>query len=892
MVGGTFANPGLPQFRVYKVLPWTGNPADTGHVVRNAPGPLEDPLAHDSWSEYLNGAAPYGAPVQVWLLPDPNNPGGTVPVQGPADLGEQILWAVYNDADPAQHFNDAGGSAPLGVEIRQLTLGATHTVAADHSAVLRYRIFNKGVQQLDDVIVTLWTDPDLGGASDDLVGSDPGLERVYAYNATNNDLQYGAMPPAVGVVLLQGPKNALGDSIPATAAARFINGTDPSSTAESYNYMQGLLADGSPAIDPTTGTPKTFWYDGDPAQGTGWLDSNPADRRMMLSTGPFSMAPGDSQDVVFAIVLGQGTDRLSSISALKSNVSQLKTGVTPPPPPDPLTNCPRPAAYWATQCPPSSGDLTQAQVDSIAQFVGGLSLYFDWSAGTEVASFCAAISPPGPLDARSMAKTEFATLLANFGAGMLGVVPAGGQPIQLLSGMPVNCPGIEAADILGLVSTATPDPMLAAGYMNDNPANPTALAPINWGGAAFDGGADFGYIFWGGTLEPFSNPDSFPNVEVRFSSTATQKAYRYLRLEQSDGSAPAGGREYRYGGHHTVPFQVWDTENNVQLDVAFFERTVTDPAGTILPPEMQVASFDSTWGPTAESLGGREYLFLLSRPYSPVPKAEFTVDAAMDNSPILYAVWSRLTSPGAVIDDGDRFFFVQQPYSGPGVDTQLLLLEGQPLSDPAVLLAYNQIIDCLRGINTGVTIENPCDEPTAIQLSLVAAEADLDRVSLTWYTPAPALAVTVERREEAGEWAAVAQAFADGSGMIRYVDNAIVPGRGYDYRLAFMDDGVLTRAGEASVVVPSRLALALSGFVPNPARGLATVEFVLPARAPATLEVLDLQGRRLVVREVGHLGPGRARATLDGGVTLNPGIYVIRLMQGGVSASRKAVVVR
>jgi hypothetical protein len=138
----------------------------------------------------------------------------------------------------------------------------------------------------------------------------------------------------------------------------------------------------------------------------------------------------------------------------------------------------------------------------------------------------------------------------------------------------------------------------------------------------------------------------------------------------------------------------------------------------------------------------------------------------------------------------------------------------------------------------------------------------------------------------------VAQAFADGSGMIRYVDNAIVPGRGYDYRLAFMDDGVLTRAGEASVVVPSRLALALSGFVPNPARGLATVEFVLPARAPATLEVLDLQGRRLVVREVGHLGPGRARATLDGGVTLNPGIYVIRLMQGGVSASRKAVVVR
>jgi hypothetical protein len=891
MVGGTFANPSFPQFRVYKVLPWTGDPADTAHVERNAPGPLEDPRAHDSWSEYLNGAAPYGAPVQTWLLPDPNNPGDTVPVPGPADLGDQILWAVFNDADPANHTNDAGGSPPLGVEIQQMTLGATHTTAAQNAAIIRYRIINKGTQQLDDVIVTLWTDPDLGGASDDLVGYDPGLEMVYAYNATNNDPIYGATPPAVGVMLLQGPTNAFGDSIPVSAATMFINGTDPSSADESYNYMRGLLSNGSPVIHPSTGLPTTFWFDGDPVQGTGWLDTNPADRRMMLSAGMFSMAAGDTQEVVFAIVLGQGANRLASITALRMNAVQLKGGSVPPPPP-PLTNCPRPAAYWATQCPPSSGDLTPAQLDSITRFAGGLSLYFDWPAGTETASFCSAINPPGPLDARSMARTEFAALLANFSAGVLGVVPAGGQPIRLLTGMPVNCPGIEAVDIVGLVSTATSDPTLGADYVNDNPANPTALAPVNYGGAAFGGGADFGFDFWGGTLEPFSSPDSFPDVELRFSNAAPQQAYRYLRLEQSDGSAPAGGREYRYGGHHTVPFQVWDTENNVQLDVAFFERTVTDAAGTILAPAMQVASFDSTWGPTAESLGGREYLFVLSRPYSPVPKAEFMVDAAMDNSPILYAVWSRRTEPGAVIDDGDRFTFLMPPYSGPGIDTQLLLLEEQPLSDPAVLQAYNQIIGCLRDINTGVTIQDPCDEATAIQLSLLAAEAELDRVSLTWYTAALALAVTVERREEAGQWAAVAQAFPDGSGMIRYVDTGIVPGGRYDYRLAFMDDGVLTRAGEASVVVPLRLALALSGFVPNPARGLATVEFVLPARAPATLEVLDLQGRRLVVREVGQLGPGRARVTLEGGVKLNPGIYVVRLKQGGVSASRKAVVVR
>jgi hypothetical protein len=61
----------------------------------------------------------------------------------------------------------------------------------------------------------------------------------------------------------------------------------------------------------------TFQVSGDPVAGTGWLDSNPNDRRLMLSAGPFTMAPGDSQEVVAAIIIGQGSDRLTSITALK-----------------------------------------------------------------------------------------------------------------------------------------------------------------------------------------------------------------------------------------------------------------------------------------------------------------------------------------------------------------------------------------------------------------------------------------------------------------------------------------------------------------------------------------------------------------------------------------------
>jgi hypothetical protein len=60
---------------------------------------------------------------------------------------------------------------------------------------------------------------------------------------------------------------------------------------------------------------------GDPVSpGAGsWLDSAPADRRLLMSSGPFTMAPGDTQEVVVACIVGQGADRLSSVSALRFN---------------------------------------------------------------------------------------------------------------------------------------------------------------------------------------------------------------------------------------------------------------------------------------------------------------------------------------------------------------------------------------------------------------------------------------------------------------------------------------------------------------------------------------------------------------------------------------------
>src|SRR5205814_7443722 len=118
----------------------------------------------------------------------------------------------------------------------------------------RYRIINKGVNTLTNAYVSQWSDPDLGGATDDLVGCDTTLSVGYVYNATNTDEQYGAQAPCVGYDFLQGPI-ANGDTLGLASFNKYPNGGGPQDSTETYNYMQGLLGGGSHVVNPTTAPP-------------------------------------------------------------------------------------------------------------------------------------------------------------------------------------------------------------------------------------------------------------------------------------------------------------------------------------------------------------------------------------------------------------------------------------------------------------------------------------------------------------------------------------------------------------------------------------------------------------------------------------------------------------
>jgi hypothetical protein len=315
-------NPGKPEYRVYKVVRYSGDPLDTTRVERTsdelAANPILDPLLHDSWSAYMAGAVPHGAPWRLYRLPKPGVPNDSVEVPGPDVLGDQMLWSVYNDADYTSHQAWSTPSNPLGLEIQQTTFAFDRQGALGNTLFLKFRIINKGHQRIDRAYVSVWTDPDLGDGGDDLVGCDTTLSLGFCYNANNSDKVYGATPPSPGFDFFLGPVNRVtGDTLGLTAFDKYINGSDPGTPLDAYNYMQGLNRDGTAVVDPTTGQSTHFFHPGDPITGLGWLDSSPSDRRMLLTSGPFTMQPGDTQTVVAGLLVGQGNDRLSSVAALK-----------------------------------------------------------------------------------------------------------------------------------------------------------------------------------------------------------------------------------------------------------------------------------------------------------------------------------------------------------------------------------------------------------------------------------------------------------------------------------------------------------------------------------------------------------------------------------------------
>ena len=287
-------------------------------------------------SDYLNWPVDQGAYV---------NENGK-----PYLMGNQTMFYTYTDGYPEVHENSAGHTAPLKAQILQTNWCFNQPFGTLKDVIFtEYRIINRSNLPWTKCYIAQWTDDDLGSATDDANGCDSILNLGYIYNFDNNDDTYGLNPPAVGFLYIKGGitespddtvkyysppgsnniiikpnyKNIITSSINTLLKSHPIYG-DPSNYKQTYQCLEGKSRGNAYWINPQTGNASFYPYSGNPESGTGWNMDNSGDRRFLISTGPLTLNPGDTQIVIIAQLIARGSNNLNSVTKLKRSAEVVQ----------------------------------------------------------------------------------------------------------------------------------------------------------------------------------------------------------------------------------------------------------------------------------------------------------------------------------------------------------------------------------------------------------------------------------------------------------------------------------------------------------------------------------------------------------------------------------------
>ncbi len=251
-------------------------------------------------------------------------------------------------------LRDDNGQLVFEVQLTAFRFGCEEMGSAiGNSLFFHYKILNVSGMQFDNVYVGYWADGDLGCYRDDYLGVFDDRKAVYFYNARaedsfcelSDDNRFSGPPAAFAIDILRGPLDQTGTEIPLSNVMPIYNGsviqsvppatTDPATIMEYYNYLSGRWRDGSPLVDQGIGyggegEQVAFPFTGDPAANTGWTEigeDNPiADRRAIMSSGPFTLLPGAINEFIFSLTFSQepDLDHLQQITELRSKIDTVQ----------------------------------------------------------------------------------------------------------------------------------------------------------------------------------------------------------------------------------------------------------------------------------------------------------------------------------------------------------------------------------------------------------------------------------------------------------------------------------------------------------------------------------------------------------------------------------------
>ncbi len=244
--------------------------------------------------------------------------------------GDQAAWWVINDLTS---HDESGTTERAMVEVQVLAEAFAKDADDEpgQSQLYSVRAINRSGEPRDSFSVSLWADFDIGCPDDDLFGSLPDLQTVYAYNADavdgfigNSCTGYPAFPgdiPITAIRLLRA--NVSGVSAPyRTSGMHLIPNPNSPTAVQSgcgtcyFNFAHGRWGNGLPLTvggdgyqAPGQGTPTNWTYSGNPADTTSWSQCGTAgnETRALLNANLFQpLAPDEALEVEYAVVVVDG----------------------------------------------------------------------------------------------------------------------------------------------------------------------------------------------------------------------------------------------------------------------------------------------------------------------------------------------------------------------------------------------------------------------------------------------------------------------------------------------------------------------------------------------------------------------------------------------------------